>query len=336
MPRSKIQFYTFGAVSAAMLSLTLATPSFAAGTQAGTIITNTATATYDEGAGAINVSSNANELLVDEVIDVTIRWSDPADVSAAPASTGKILKFEVTNTGNGQEAFTFTPNASGTIGNDTFDPTVTQIYIDTDKSGDFSASDTLYAPGTAGPLLAPDEKINVFIISTMPGGLADNSRGGVTLTAASTTASGSPGTVAAGKGDAAPNGTHGDAVVGNTGGSASTDGFYKIAAATLALRKEATQITHALVNDQVIPGAEITYTITATATGSGVLPNLVIRDTIPAGTTYVPGSITLDAATQTDAQDSDGATFTANAIAVALGNVQGGTAHVVAFKVKVN
>ena len=125
-------------------------------------------------------------------------------------------------------------------------------------------------------------------------------------------------------------------MVGNTGGSASTDGFYKIAAATLALRKEATQITHALVNDQVIPGAEITYTITATATGSGVLPNLVIRDTIPAGTTYVPGSITLDAATQTDAQDSDGATFTANAIAVALGNVQGGTAHVVAFKVKVN
>ena len=56
----------------------------------------------------------------------------------------------------------------------------------------------------------------------------------------------------------------------------------------------------------VDPGTTLTYTVAVcNAAGAGDAANVVITDDIPAGTTYVPGSMTVDGVPQTDAADGD-------------------------------
>ena len=45
-----------------------------------------------------------------------------------------------------------------------------------------------------------------------------------------------------------------------------------------------------------VPGAVITYTVTMTLAGSGTITGAQIDDAIPANTTYVADSLTLDTA----------------------------------------
>ena len=52
-----------------------------------------------------------------------------------------------------------------------------------------------------------------------------------------------------------------------------------------------------------MPGARINYSIAVNATGSGTATNVVFTDNIPANTTYVPGSLALNAVAVTDAVD---------------------------------
>ena len=83
-----------------------ATPAHAAGTPAGTVINNSATATYDlPGGGTNSVTSNTVSLTVDELLDVGVAWTDGGDVTVTPGATGQLLTFRVTNAGNGDEAF---------------------------------------------------------------------------------------------------------------------------------------------------------------------------------------------------------------------------------------
>lgn len=54
-----------------------------------------------------------------------------------------------------------------------------------------------------------------------------------------------------------------------------------------------------------VPGAKITYTITYGNTGGGAASSVVIVDPIPANTTYLAGSILLNAVSNTDAVGGD-------------------------------
>jgi len=56
---------------------------------------------------------------------------------------------------------------------------------------------------------------------------------------------------------------------------------------------------------RALPGSTVTYRLTAELTGSGSLSGLRLADTVPAGTTYQPGSLTLCGAALTDAADAD-------------------------------
>src|SRR3546814_11305068 len=105
-------------------------------------ISNTASASFDTGAGTTTVDSNRVELLVDELLDVTVDSSNPADVPTTPGATGQLLTFSVTNHGNGVEASGLPTLASAGV--DGSDPAVTQIYLD-NGDGVFDAGpDTLY------------------------------------------------------------------------------------------------------------------------------------------------------------------------------------------------
>ncbi|QJQ32887.1 DUF11 domain-containing protein [Sphingomonas lacunae] len=319
---------TFAILCAGVAAFAVPQTAMASGTRAGTVINNTAQASYDSGGSTVTVDSNTHSMTVAELINTTVVWDDSADVGTTPGATTQILTFQVTNTGNGEETFSLAAN--GGIGGDNYDPAVNLIVID-DGDGVYEPSqDLVYTGAAQNPTLDPDESITVFIISTTPAGVADGARGGVKLTAASTTGTGAPGTTIAGAGEGGS-----DAVLGTSGGDSDDDGFYLVSSATVSLLKSATVLDPFGGNDAV-PGATITYSIVATTTGSGSLPNLVINDSVPTGTTYVAGSIRLGGTTLTDATGDDAGRFSSNAISVALGTVPGGETRTVSFQVTIN
>jgi len=72
-----------------------------------------------------------------------------------------------------------------------------------------------------------------------------------------------------------------------------------------------------------LPGDLIRYTITITNTGRGVARNLVVRDPIPANTTYRPGSLVIGGLAQTDALDADLGHYDPGAREIVVGNRDG-------------
>jgi uncharacterized repeat protein (TIGR01451 family) len=307
-----------------------ASPALAAGTAAGTNITNVATATYDLPNGdEASIESNAVTLKVDELLDVSVAWGDPSDVAATAGGTGQLLKFTITNGGNGAESFTLATIANG--GGDDFDPIATSIVLDTNGNGAYDAGiDTVYTSGGNDPQLDPDQSLTVFVLSTIPAGAGDGQRGRVDLTAVAKTGSGAPGTSFAGLGQGG-----GDAVVGATGADSEDDGYYRVAKASVGFVKSAT-VADPFGGTAATPGSTITYTLAATVSGSGSLANLRIGDPVPAGTTYQAGSLTLEGGALTDAADADAGSFTGSAISVGLGTVAAGTTKTITFQVKID
>ena len=323
------QFVPWAVVTATIAFASVPDSAHAAGTTAGTTISNTATATYnDPGGNPQTANSNQVDIVVDELLDVTVVSADPGDVPVAPGSTNRVLSFTVTNTGNGSEAFRLTPN--GAVGGDNFDPTVTSIVIDNGNGVYDPGVDVVYTAGTNDPVLAPDGSVKVFLLSTIPGGASDTHRGIATLTAAAVTGTGAPGTAFAGQGQGG-----GDAIVGTTGADGVDDGAYVVQNAVVSLGKVAA-IVDPFGGTEPVPGSIVTYTLTATITGSGTLTNVTIGDAIPANTTYQSGTIRLQGSPLSDATDADVGEFASSAVNVRLGTVSGGTTRVVTFQVRIN
>lgn len=315
-----------------LASLAVSAPAFAAGTVAGTDIDNIAEATYDTPSGPVTIQSNMVRIKVDELLNVTVVTTDPGDITTAPGAVGNVQTFRITNSGNGEEAFRLTANLN--TGGDDFDPTLTQIILDSNDNGIYEPGiDPAYIAGTNDPLLQPDQSRLVFVITSTPISVTNGNRGTTGLTATAVTGSGAPGTSFAGAGQGG-----GNAVVGaarpnhpNVGAIDSASSFLAVQAASLALVKSAT-ILDPFGGNRPVPGAVITYNLVATISGAGSLTNLVITDPIPAGTAYQAASMTLEAAALTDAADADAGNFNGTRISVAAGNVPAGQTRTITFK----
>jgi uncharacterized repeat protein (TIGR01451 family) len=307
----------------------LAVPAHAAGTLAGTDISNTATATYSAPDGAqVSIDSNTVTLRVDELLDVSVAWADTGDVIVSPGATNRVLRFTLTNGGNGPEAFILTADANQ--GGDDFNPAITSIVLDTNGNGAYDAGvDTVYAAGSNDPVLQPDASLTVFVLSTVPAGASDTHRGLIDLLAEAVTGTGAPGDSFAGQGAGG-----GDAVVGATGADSNDDGAYRVNAASMTFVKAAS--VSGPYGASIVPGAVITYTLTATVSGSGALNNVAIADAIPADTTYLPGTLTLEGTALTDAADADAGRFTGAGVEVGLGSVAAGATRTVTFQVEID
>ena len=314
----------------------------AAGTPAGDTITNQASVSW-EAAGAPGAdTSNVLVLTVDEVLAVTTTLQTVGNVVVAPAATGELLTFRVENTGNGVEAFTLTVfNATVT---DDFDPVLNAIYVDTDPDGAgpllpdgvFNIADDLpynpASPPTLDANTAGQEAVTVFVFNDIPGPgppPADGDLGDSELTAESVTGAGLPaGTGIAGGGDGGV-----DAVVGPSGPSSAAFGSYQVATAVVTVAKSGTLLGPA------VPGTQIEYQLDVSTTGSGTASAVIIRDAVPAGTTYVAGSIELDSVPLSDVP-GDGADFNVSnpgAITVDLGDMTSATPNrTISFRVTIN
>lgn len=315
------------AVTAGLTLFILPQAASAAGVIAGTLIENTASATYTSGTASGSISSNTVTVKVDELLDVAV-----AGLTTTPVSTGSasvVLEYELTNTGNGAEAFNITVDPA-VAGND-FDASIQTIAYDSNGNGTYDAGvDTVITNGGATSAIDADGAVKIFVVVTLPSGAADGESSQVRLTADAVTGTGTPGTVFSAQGAGG-----GDAVVGASGASDSDNDSMIASLATVALAKSAA-IVDPFGGAQPVPGAVITYTLVATVSGTGQAEGLSVTDVIPAGTTYQTSTLKLDGAALTDAVDSDVGTASSSGIDVDLGTVAGGTTKTVTFDVKIN
>lgn len=298
----------------------------ASGVTAGSLIENTAQATYNTPDGTQTVTSNTVTVKVDELLDVTVTSLDAGPVATRPGT--QVLTFEVTNTGNGPEAFKLVADPA-IAGND-FGATVTAIATDSNGNGiyDDGVDTVLSAPQTTAQLAA-DDAVTVFVILAVPGDAADADTSEVELLAEAVTGTGAPGTTFAGAGE---NGSN--AVVGASGADDAANGRLVVAITSVDLEKSAV-IADPFGGSSAVPGAIVTYTIEAHVRGSAAVDNLIVTDSFPSGTTYRPGTLALDSNALTDQPADDAGSASATGITVDLGTVAGGASHTVTFDVKI-
>ncbi len=291
---------------------------YAAGTAVGTLIENAATVDFVQGGSQQQVVSNTASFVVAERIDVVVTLQS-AQVAVAPSDVDQALLFTVTNTGNGSETLQLSMNSI--VAGDDFDPvpaTPDAIYFDTNASGDFDVGDTAYVPGGNDPVLGPDESVTVLVVNGIPGNVANGDTGRSELIATAATGSGAPGTVYAGQGDGGV-----DAVVGTTSATATVFGEYLVDDVAISVVK-AQAVSDPSGGSEPVVGATITYTISVEVLNTGMAAAATVRDPIPTWTTFVPGSITLNGTTISDATDGDAGEYDASAtptVVVRLGDL---------------
>jgi uncharacterized repeat protein (TIGR01451 family) len=320
--------FTVALAATAVLSTVTPFVVRAGGVSAGTLIENTAVASFDDGNGPRTINSNKVTVRVDEILDVTLISRDPGPISSRPGDAA--LTFELSHRGNGPEAFRLLANPA-VAGND-FDVTVRAIAVDSNGNGVYDAGvdETLTSPQTTA-ILSPDSVLTVFVLVNVPDDAADGQRSNVDLVAEATTGSGTPGTEFAGAGV-----DGGDAIVGATGALATTRGSLTTAVVSVNLLKSVA-LRDPFGGSSAVPGTVATFTIRAEVTGSGTIRNFVVTDIIPGGTSYAPGTLAHDGVSLTDATDADSGTASdADGIRVNLGEVAGGSVHAVTFDVTID
>lgn len=322
------RFRNLCTAAAVIAGLGSAQPAWASGTPAGTLIRNTAMVSFAIGGTVTTLQSTTNTVKVDQLVGVAVTplFSTPVAVGG----TTTVLAYQVTNIGNGVDSFDLT--AAPAVAGNAFNAVLQSLVVDSNGNGIYDpGADAVIANGAAGPALAPDATLRVFVIVQPPASASDTQTSHVQLTASSVTGTGTPGTLFAGKGNGGV-----DAVVGLSGGTANALEALVASLAQVTLTKSAA-IADPYGGANPVAGAVVTYSIVAHTTGSGTASGLVITDAFPAGTTYRAGTVTLNGVALTDAADGDAATVSSTGIAVSLGNVAGGSADkTVTFQVKIN
>lgn len=299
------------------LVMTLTASPGLAETSAGDHIINIASLTARQEGRVIGARSNAVDLVTAERLDLTL---------ILVANQGGPAVVVLTNSGNGIERFTI----GATVTN--ADVTVRGIAIDRDGDGRYDPAVDVLLTGPTPPL-APGAALRLLVLLDSPVPATTS----LTITAAAVTASGTPGTIAPGAGDGG-----GDAVVGPTGARASvtldalspSPGGGSIGAGTGGASLAKSQAVRAPDGSATaVRDAIVTYTLVARFTAAATAAR--VDDPIPAGTAYVPGSLSLDGGALSDVADGDAGTGDARAIGVALGDVAGGTVRTIQFQVRI-
>lgn len=317
----------FLACSVAAAALLTPVAAHAAGVSAGTLIQNTATASYSNGTATVTVTATA-DFRVDELLDVAVASLDAGNVTLGTSNA--VLTFRVTNTGNGPEAFNLTVDPA-LAGND-FNPTVVRIAYDSNNSNAYEAGVDVEIPaGGSTPSIAADGTLRVFVIVQLSGTPSDEDLANVRLTAEAVTGTGNPGRVFAGQGEGGV-----DAVVGASRADDDAQGTVIASIGSVTLAKTVHSIADEFGGEQPVPGATVTYQLVASATGTGSVSALTVTDPIPTGTTYVANSLRLDGASLTDQTGDDAGQAGSSGISVNIGALAGGASRTIRFSVTID
>lgn len=291
-------------------------------TPVGTLIQNTATVNFSIAGNPDVAVSNTLSFSVDELVAFSFVSNNPSGVPVQSPEVIAVLSFTITNDGNGSETFTLSTVQSVS---DEFDPSASQIYLDSNANSTYDDGvDTLYTPTVNDPTLAMGTSQVVFVVSTIPSSLNFNDEAELTFTTTSNTLEG------IGTGDGGV-----DSVMGLQGQSVNVNNKYIVSDTAVTQLTKTHTVLDPLGGSAPIQNAVITYTLVLDVTGSGSITSAQIADSIPAGTTYEPGTLTLNATPLTDAADVDPGVFNLTEIQVLLGTVTAPTTHTVTFKVRI-
>lgn len=326
----------------------------ALGTPSGTVITNTATATFSVGAVTGLTATGTTTVTVDNKVNVTVTTN--ADATVSPASTNQALIFVVTNTGNTTQRYALSAtNGAGIVMDNV------RIYRDNGATPNaWDATDTLYVNAGTFSDVAADGTLNILIVADTPGGAVDGNTSDYNLIATTVDA----GTTTVTVQTAGANTAGVDVVFADVAGSAAGDGArdgkhsasgrYTVSSLTLTVAKAVfvysdpsngvnngtagSNYTDCTVCPKAIPTATLRYTITVTVTGSGTALNVIITDPIPANTTYSAGTLKLNGTLLSDGSDADTGNVGGSPVTVTvnLGNLTSADVKTITFDVTVN
>ncbi len=323
--------------------------SYGAGTISGTTISNQAAVAFSVGGSPQTpVNSNTLNFVVDSVVSFTV--TSNGNTNVVPGATGRVLQFTVASTANLPLDFGLT--ATNSAGDD-FNPSSFAVFAENGVTVGYQAGqDTL----TYIDELPADGSRVVYVVSTIPGTPVNGDdaimhlqaiarAAGVALTQGAvlvaTVGAETAGTVdivfndgaGTATGDVARDGTHSD------------DGSYLVVTASIAVTKSSTVISdpvNGVTNPKRLPGAVVQYTISVQNTGGAQADNLSITDTLAATTTFVPGSILVDAIAEddnnsaADETDPNGANFAAGVVTATILALPAAATKTVVFRVTIN
>ncbi|MBU0825906.1 MAG: DUF11 domain-containing protein [Alphaproteobacteria bacterium] len=348
---------TVGIIGLAAITSLAATPAFAAGTTAGTTITNTATVDYQVGGVAQGQQSASDNFVVDRKINLLVEEVGTVTTNVVPGQTNAVTTFQLTNSSNETLDFALVASqiAGGTAahgGTDTFDATNVRIYRDntvTGTVGSWDVGDTLLT-GYVDELVV-DTAIRLFVVADIPAGLANNAVAGVTLRATAreggtASAQGATITQTAGANTAGKDTVFAD-IAGVTGdaardGSHSDNDDYTVQTATLAVTKTSRVISDPFnntTNPKLIPGAIVEYCIAVANSGSVPATSVVINDAVPGQLTFNAGTIRLNGTVTAGTCNADGVaggSYAAPNVTGTIATIAAGAAQTLVFRATVN
>ena len=272
-----------------------AAPAQAAGTAAGTVITNQVTVDYTVGGVNQNDVTASTDVTVDRKVDVTVAAT--TDTSVTPGAANQAVGFIVTNLSN--DALDFQIGAAQAVGDD-FDVTAPLAYYRDDTGagtlGQFDAADDAVTHIDA---LAADGSVRIFVVTPqVPGTATDSQIAGITLTATARANDGGA-TLGAALANAASNTAGVDTIFAD--GQGISDGVRDAAysateqfvVATAAITATKASRVIAGVNEfaagAAIPGATVEFCITVSNNGSASATALTITDTLPGALSFADG-----------------------------------------------
>jgi uncharacterized repeat protein (TIGR01451 family) len=272
------------------------------GTTAGTVISNTATASYSVNGVNQTKTSNTATFKVDRKVNLTLVDGQNGNTQVSIGQTGAVLKYRLTNSTNGVQDFLLEATQGILLGGDNFNVDVPNVFVDSDGDGEYDPTkDKL----TFVNELAADTSIVIFVVSDIPANQSAQ-LANITLTAqvaaggdASTTVPGAALLPSVVNDDQRVDVVFADTDTIPRDGLASATLAYEIATRDVALTvvKSSTVVSdpvNGILAPKALPGAVVQYClIVNNATLLTAASGVNITDTIPDNTTYVPGSITV-------------------------------------------
>lgn len=345
-----------GLIGLATLSGFVATPAIAAGTTAGTTITNTATVDYQVGGVAQGQQTASNNFVVDRKINLLVEEVGNVTTNVVPGQTNAVTTFQLTNSSNEVLDFALTASqiAGGIAshgGTDSFDVSNVRIYRDNTVTGTVGSWDVGDQLVTFIDELVVDTAIRLFVVADVPGGLANNAVAGVTLRATAREG-GTAGSLGAAITETTGANTAGKDTVfadlaGVTGdaardGSHSDNDDYTVQTATLAVTKSSRVISDPFnntTNPKLIPGAVVEYCISVANSGSADATSVVINDAVPGQLTFNAGTIRLNGTVTGSTCNADGAvggSYSAPNVSGTIATIAAGATRTLVFRATVN
>ena len=274
---------------------------------AGTLIGNQASATYDDAGGnSRTVTSNVVNTIVQQVAGVTV-----ATAQSKQVSPGGQLSFphSITNNGNGSDSYTMTAVLGTT---QDFTPTSIKIYADANSDG--VPDDFIDLAGLNTPNIGAGDRYDVVIVVQVPGSATSGQSADIDFTATS--------------------------VFDNGVSDALTDAITVSDNAVINVTKSMSQNSGA-------PGSgPYTVTLTYTNSGNNAATALLLTDQLPSDMNYVAGTGRWSETGSTalsDADDVDQAGIaydynitTAGEVTVTIDDVGAGQSGTLTFDVNID